>query len=286
MNWFTVLREHLSDPEYLHVLINPLPVYGLAIGVLALVLALILRTPKVTMAALVLVFVSGLSAWPTYHYGEAGYDRVKALSDDAGGKWLDEHMARGEKLIWAFYVLAGVSAIGVAVVAKWPRTSLPISVLTLLLGSAILGIGGYIAYAGGHVRHREFRFEPPPESKEAEHHHGDEGAADHDRARDERPGGQKARPVDHGAMPGMEASKNAESQAQPMQGDAAAQTAAPNDEQLEASRMQLEASRLQLEASRKQLEAIDAAKTKDASPAPSATPSPHGEDRHDHEHKP
>ena len=166
-----ILWQHLSDPEYVHVLINPLPVYGLAMGLLALVLALILRTPKVTIAALVLIFVAGLSAWPTYHYGEAGYDRVKALSDDAGVQWLDEHMARGEKLIWAFYVLAGVAAVGVVAVAKWPRTSFAISILMLALGATTLGIGGYIAYAGGHVRHREFRYEPPPLANQREENH-------------------------------------------------------------------------------------------------------------------
>ena len=32
----------------------------------------------------------------------------------------------------------------------------------ILLGAATLGIGGYIAYAGGKIRHREFRNEPPP----------------------------------------------------------------------------------------------------------------------------
>lgn len=173
MNWFNVLREHLSDPEYLHVLINPLPVYGLAIAALGLVLALVLRNHRVTIAALVLVFVSGLSAWPTYYYGEKGYDRIKAMSDPAGEQWLDEHMARAEKLIWAFYVLAGVSVVGVGAVAKWPRTSLPIAALTLLLAAATLGIGGYIAYAGGHVRHREFRFEPPPEKAAGDHDHED-----------------------------------------------------------------------------------------------------------------
>ena len=171
------LWQHLSHPEYVHVLINPLPVYGLGMAMLGLVLALVLRTPKVTMAALVLVFFSGLSAWPTYYYGEAGYDRVKATSDDAGGKWLDEHMARGEKLIWAFYLLAGVSAMGMVAVAKWPRCSSVISVLMLVLGTTTLGIGGYIAYAGGHVRHREFRFEPPPESRE-DAHQNDEGSMD------------------------------------------------------------------------------------------------------------
>src|SRR5438067_9810390 len=124
MNWLTVLRAHLSDPEYLHVMINPLPVYGLAIATLALVLALFLRNQRVTIAALVLVFVSALSAWPTYHYGEAGYDRVKALSDPAGEQWLDQHMARGERLIWAFYALAGVAAVDVIALSKWPKTYL------------------------------------------------------------------------------------------------------------------------------------------------------------------
>ena len=35
---------HLSKPEYVHLLLNPLPVYGLAVGVLGLVIALSLRT--------------------------------------------------------------------------------------------------------------------------------------------------------------------------------------------------------------------------------------------------
>jgi len=34
-----------------------------------------------------------------------------------------------------------------------------------------LVIGGYIAYAGGHIRHKEFRFEPPPPPRAEEHHH-------------------------------------------------------------------------------------------------------------------
>jgi hypothetical protein len=94
VNWFMVLRGHLRAPEYLHVLINPLPVYGLAIATLALVLALFLRNQRVTIAALALVFVRALTSWPTYYYGETGYDRVKAMSDAAGEQWPDEHMAR------------------------------------------------------------------------------------------------------------------------------------------------------------------------------------------------
>src|SRR5438552_15628930 len=167
--------QHLRDAEYMHVLLNPLPVYGLAFGTLALALALLLRNYRVSAAALVLVFVGAISAWPVYQYGESAYDRVKSMSDPAGEQWLDEHMARGEKMIWLFYVLAGVAAVGVGAVLKWPRTSFAITVGTLVLGGATLGTGGYIAYAGGHVRHKEFRFEPPPQARAEEHrHHADE----------------------------------------------------------------------------------------------------------------
>jgi len=78
------LFQHLNEPEYMHVLLNPLPVYGLAFGTLALALALFLRNYRVTVAALVLVFVGAISAWPVYQYGESAYDRVKSMSDPAG----------------------------------------------------------------------------------------------------------------------------------------------------------------------------------------------------------
>ena len=38
----TLLRD-LQQPEYVHVLLNPLPVYGLLIGLIGLVLGLIFR---------------------------------------------------------------------------------------------------------------------------------------------------------------------------------------------------------------------------------------------------
>src|SRR5438128_6300973 len=166
--------QHLRDAEYMHVLLNPLPVYGLAFVTLALALALLLRNYRVSAAALVLVFVGAISAWPVYQYGESAYDRVKSMSDPAGEQWLDEHMARGEEMIWLFYVLAGVAAIGVGAVLKWPRTSFAITVGTLVLAGVTLGTGGYISYAVFCLKKKKFRFEAPPPRCMAEHHHEEE----------------------------------------------------------------------------------------------------------------
>ena len=44
-----------------------------------------------------------------------------------------------------------------------PRAAVPMAVVTLVLTLTTLSVGAYIAYPGGRVRHREFRFEPPPE---------------------------------------------------------------------------------------------------------------------------
>lgn len=163
------LRD-LQQPEYLHVLLNPLPVYGLLIGLIGLVLALILKSRRAQIATLTLVLISSASAWPVYEFGQQGYDRVLSMADEDGRAWLDEHRERGEDLIWIFYALIALSAIAIASPIKWPRSSLPLAMTVVLLGTVTLGSGAYIAYAGGRIRHREFRNEPAP-PKRSEHEH-------------------------------------------------------------------------------------------------------------------
>ncbi len=156
------LIQDLSQPEYVHVLINPLPVYGLAIGLLGLVIALIQRSRRAQVATLALILFCGAIAWPVAHYGEEGYDRVLSLSDDQGQAWLKVHAHRVDEFIWFFYALAAVAAAAIFAPWQWPRSALPLTIVTLLLACVVLGMGGYIAHAGGKIRHREFRNEPAP----------------------------------------------------------------------------------------------------------------------------
>jgi hypothetical protein len=151
-----------SQPEYVHVLINPLPIYGLAVGWIGLVIAFFLHSRPAQIATLVLVLIGAVSAWPVYEFGEEAYDRVLSMTDDDGQAWLDEHQRRADQLIYFFYALAGLSALAIALPIKWPRTSTSLVIITILLGVVVLGMSGYIAYAGGKIRHKEFRTEPPP----------------------------------------------------------------------------------------------------------------------------
>ena len=165
----TLLR-HLRQPEYIHVLINPLPIYGLLMGWIGLVIALSLKSRHAQVATLALVLITSASAWPAYEFGEQAYDRVLSMADEDGKAWLDAHQDRAEDLIYFFYALALLSVVAIALPIKWPKSSTPLVIAVILFGAVTLGIGGYIAYAGGKIRHREFRNVPPP-PKKPEHEH-------------------------------------------------------------------------------------------------------------------
>ena len=155
----------LRQPEYVHVLLNPLPVYGLLVSWIALIAALISKSRRAHIVALILVFMTSISAWPVFEFGQQGYDRVLAMTDDDGHAWLDEHEARAEKFVYIFYAVAALSVAGIIVPLRWPKFSLPLALAVTLLGVAALASGFYIAYAGGKIRHREFRTAPAPPIK-------------------------------------------------------------------------------------------------------------------------
>jgi hypothetical protein len=163
------LLRDLRQPEYIHVLINPLPVYGLAMGWIGLIIAAILRSRRAQIATLSIVLIASASAWPVFEFGEEAYDPVFSMENETGQAWLDAHKHRAQELIYYFYALAALSAVAIVLPIYRAKSALPLLVAVLLSGAVVLGMGGYIAYAGGKIRHREFRNVPPPPKPFAEH---------------------------------------------------------------------------------------------------------------------
>ena len=158
-----VIRGHLNQPEYLHVFLHPFPIYGLALGAMALLLAIALKSRPAHIVALSLIFVCALSAWPVAKFGEQGYDRMESMADKAGVAWLDAHAQRATRVLPVFYLLAGVAMLALLIPWKFPRTSTPLLSLTLVCTLLALAAGSWIGYAGGQIRHKEFRYGTPPE---------------------------------------------------------------------------------------------------------------------------
>jgi hypothetical protein len=89
----------LKKPEYVHVLLNHLPIYGTILGTLALAISLVLRSRAAQITALILTLIAGASAYPVFVSGQRAYKTIRGLADDAGADALDEHMDRAEKTI-------------------------------------------------------------------------------------------------------------------------------------------------------------------------------------------
>jgi hypothetical protein len=157
----------LRKPEYLHVVLNHLPIFGTMLGSLALAISLILRSRTAQITALVITLTASVSAYPVLVSGQRAYKTIRNMSDDVGAEALDEHMDRAEKTINAFYFLGLVALGGLVLPIKWPRTGVPLAVAALGLALFCFGLSVYIAQPGGQVRHSEFR---PKESSSPDLH--------------------------------------------------------------------------------------------------------------------
>jgi hypothetical protein len=161
--WESILA-HLKQPEYIHVLLNPIPIYGLALGALALVIAMALKNRGAQITALILIFIGAGSTIPVIHYGDAGYDIIESqISSDQADAWLDAHGQRALRAAPAFDTLIALSLIALLLPWKWPKSALVLNSLTLALTIVDFGLAGWIGYAGGQAMHKEFRAGMPAE---------------------------------------------------------------------------------------------------------------------------
>jgi hypothetical protein len=163
----------LKKPEYIHVVLNHLPIYGTILGATALAISLLLRSRTAQVTALILTLIAGVSSYPVFVTGQRAYKTIRSISDDAGSDWLDEHMERAERTIGAFYFLAVLAVASLIVPIKWPKSAVPLATLTLVVAILCSGIAVYIAQAGGRVRHPEFRPSESPIPSPETHHHNE-----------------------------------------------------------------------------------------------------------------
>jgi mono/diheme cytochrome c family protein len=142
---------------YMHVLTNPVPIYGLGAAVLALCGGLLMRNRSAQLVALWLVFLSAAAAWPAYFFGHKAYQQIRGIVDPDGQNWLAIHMHRADALIYVFYALGLLALTAVVLPKRLPKSRFPLALVTLGLALICLAAGGWVAKAGGQIHHPEFR---------------------------------------------------------------------------------------------------------------------------------
>jgi hypothetical protein len=145
------------DAPHLHLLTNHLPLFVTLSGLFALAVGLWRKNRGTTQVALTLVLIGIAGGILTFWFGQQSYKAVRGLSDEIGQDWLDLHMERAEQVIWVFYVAcAGVIA---AWVLGWKQHRLAnlAAVVAGVLAFVTFSLSGWIAEAGGKIRHPEVR---------------------------------------------------------------------------------------------------------------------------------
>lgn len=160
-----------QPPEYLHVLLHPVLIVGLALGLVALAAGWAARSKPAQVIALALVLGCAATAWPVLGLGQNAYNRVRPQADEAGQAWAREHMRRAETFVYVFYGTALLAAAALLAHRKWPKAVKPFTAAVLVAGVASLGVGGWISKAGGQIRHPEFRAGPSPVKTTPDHSH-------------------------------------------------------------------------------------------------------------------
>lgn len=159
---WTELQKALREPEYVHVLLNPIPVYGLGFGILAGLVTGWKGSRSARGLSLLLILLAALSAWPVAHFGAGAYDRVYSMSGDAAQKWLNWHQHLGERAALGCYAAGFFALLGLFSLWKAPRFIRLTHGLSLVFALVALGLGACAAFAGGRIRHSEFREGLPP----------------------------------------------------------------------------------------------------------------------------
>lgn len=146
-----------QNAPHLHLLTNHLPIFGILMGLLALALAFWWKSDVGKRIALVLLLVGNAGAYITFKFGQYAYRPVHRIADEVGQDWLDTHLERAEFGIYVFYL--AVCIILAALFAAWrkPRWATLLTLAAGVVSTAALGTAGWIADAGGKVRHSEIR---------------------------------------------------------------------------------------------------------------------------------
>lgn len=142
------------NSAHLHLLLNHVPVFGVAFGILLLVLARWRRSDelrRVGLALLVATAVAGLAAYLTGEPAEEAVERLADVSEAAMER--HEDAARFATIGTALAGMVALAALALRTRAAGVARGL--TTLTLLVAAGAFALMAWTANLGGQIRHPE-----------------------------------------------------------------------------------------------------------------------------------
>lgn len=131
MNELTALWNSLQDAEYLHLVLEPLPLFGLAFGLVLFGLSFVVRERKTRLLALALIVGCCASVRPYLNLREKCQPRILAMQPAAYHPLIQEQSARRAGSSWFYYGIAAWCAAALVMMRK--NTGLLVSLTTIVV---------------------------------------------------------------------------------------------------------------------------------------------------------
>ena len=131
----TTLWQSVRDPEYAHLLLESLPLYGLAFGLTLLVVAFVVSERKSRLLALGLILISCASVWPYLDFRLEATPRILATRAVEYGPIIRAQTELRTATAWAYYTMTIITGIAMLMTkSRYARHS----VLVVILGGLAL----------------------------------------------------------------------------------------------------------------------------------------------------
>ena len=146
------LWQSLRDPEYAHLLLESLPLFGIGAGLIFLCASLAFRESKSRLLALLLICVSSGSVWPYVSLREKAQARIIAMHDPSYAPLIRDQTARRKSAAWAFYAMSLIS--GLAFVFGMAGKGRGLLFLTIVAATATFWLSLWLHKKEAEIYHR------------------------------------------------------------------------------------------------------------------------------------
>lgn len=155
----TTLWQSICDPEYLHLLLESLPLYGLGLGLVFVIISLVFGEIKSRMLALAVICVSCASVWPYIDLRDKATPRILATRSPEFAPLIQQQTQHRKDWSWPYYAMTLFSLIAL-VSARSPKAR-PVLFLVIIFGALLFWFSIWLHKKECEVYHRNIvRFVP------------------------------------------------------------------------------------------------------------------------------
>lgn len=153
---FAHLTDKLKDPEYLHLLLEPIMIWGLGFGVIAFLFAFFFGERKMQLVALTVIIVSSLAVLPYMKQRTKSDERVVKLRGDVK-EMIDDSRERRSDSRAAYLLVAALAGLTILMGAHKGKPGMLAGIGTAIAGAIVVVHGAWLNLKDAEIYHPNIR---------------------------------------------------------------------------------------------------------------------------------